>query len=529
MATYILSFITWFRKYFIQSLKLLFLRNLLVGALALFINVCSLNAQMTLIEFTTNADKLFNTYVQTDVVDYSKLKSYGPLNELINAIEKMDLSSALPNEEKAFYINAYNLIGINQVSDAYPISSVKDVDNFFDLTHTVAGQTLSLNQIEHEVLFKKYPDPRLHFVLVCGAVSCPPISDFAYSADKLDFQMEQQTRLAMMNPMIISKSGSNLEISQIFNWYQKDFGGTEATVYDFINNNRKATFPSGLKVKYQNYDWTLNDVNKIAASPKTPKKNNANRYIVSSTIPKGTFEVKLFNNLYTQQTGSNMELTDRSNFFTSTLSVFYGLSNRFNVGINTRYRQVSNDKLPVSALKVLNEPSRTGLTAIGPQIRVAPVPRWKNFSIQSSFVFNVGDELEGNATEPYIDWDGPTWWTQFFNDFSIGSYFSIFTEVDFIIDDLGAETEGHLNRISTPVTLIFSSNPDPKVTLYIIGAYSPYWQENFDYFYQYGVGGKYQFTPKVEIELLYSDFTNKFLNDTGGQAATYNLGFRVNI
>lgn len=491
----------------------------------------SIKAQMSLSEFTVKTDEVFNDYVKTDVVDYVKLKKYAPISSLVDAIAKMDLKNATPNEEKAFYINAYNLLGINQVSNAYPISSVNDIDGFFEIPHTVAGQTLTLNQIEHEVLFKKYPDPRLHFVLVCGAISCPPITDYAYTPEKLDAQMDQQTKLAVNNPIVVQKTKSNLNVSQIFKWYVKDFGGSEKGVYQFINKYRKAKFPPGLKLKYQEYDWTLNDVNANvgASAGSSDQKTNANRYIVSSTIPKGTFEIKLFNNLYSQQTGNGEMLTDRSNFFTSTLSVFYGLSSRFNIGLNTRYRQVSNDPLPASPIKVLSDPSRTGLTAIGPQIRVAPVPSWENFSIQSSFVFNVGDELEGNADQPYIDWDGPTWWTQFFNDFSIGDKFSLFTEVDFIIDDLGSEDEGHLNRISTPVTLIFSMTPNPKLTIYTIGSYSPYWQENFDYFYQFGLGTKYQFTPKYEIELLYSDFTNKFLNDTGGQAATYNLGLRVNI
>jgi len=483
---------------------------------------------MSLSEFTIKTDEVLSTYVEANVVDYVKLKKYAPLNPLVEAIAKMDLKNASPNEEKAFYINAYNLLGINQVSNAYPISTVKDIDGFFEIPHTVAGQSLTLNQIEHEVLFKKYPDPRLHFVLVCGAISCPPITDYAYTPEKLDEQLDQQTKLAVSNPIVVQKTKSNLNISQIFKWYVKDFGGSEKEVYQFINKYRKAKFPPGLKLKYQNYDWTLNDINANVSSSSSTKKTNANRYIVSSTIPKGTFEIKLFNNLYTQQTGNGEILTDRSNFLTSILSVFYGLNSRINVGLNARYRQVSNNQLPASALKVLGDPDRTGLTAIGPQIRVAPVPSWKNFSIQSSFVFEVGDDLEGNQFEPYIDWDGPTWWTQIFNDFAIGDKFSLFTEVDFLIDDLGGK-EDNLNRISTPVILIFSMTPNTKLTVYTIGGYSPYWQENFDYFYQFGLGTKYQFTPNFEIELLYSDFTNKFLNDNGGQAATYNLGIRVNI
>jgi len=255
--------------------------------------------------------------------------------------------------------------------------------------------------------------------------------------------------------------------------------------------------------------------------------------VVSSTIPKGSVEVKIFNNLYSQRTGNGESLTDRSTFFTTSISYLYGLNRRFNVGISTRYRRVRNDQLPISAFAVLGSSEagsdRTGITAFGPQIRYAPVDAWSNFSIQSAFFFSPGENLTGSATEPFIDWDGATWNTQLFNDFSIGTSFSLFTELDFLIEDIGSSADGHINRFSTPVTLIFSYNPDPKTTLYTIGSYSPFWQDNFDYFWQVGAGAKYQFTPNLELELLVTDFTNQFLTDTGGQAATFNLGFRFNI
>ena len=54
-------------------------------------------------------------------------------------------------------------------------------------------------------------------------------------------------------------------------------------------------------------------------------------------------------------------------------------------------------------------------------------------------------------------------------------------------------------------------------------------QDPYDYFYQYGVGTKYQFTPDVEIELLYTDFTNRGLRNNNGVAETINLGLRFNF
>ena len=89
--------------------------------------------------------------------------------------------------------------------------------------------------------------------------------------------------------------------------------------------------------------------------------------------------------------------------------------------------------------------SRQGITALGPQIRYAPVPKWSNFSIQSSFVFPIGSDLTGSDSQPFIDWDGATWNTQVFNDFPIGNSFSLFTEIDFLLEDIG-----HINRFFNP-------------------------------------------------------------------------------
>ena len=97
-----------------------------------------------------------------------------------------------------------------------------------------------------------------------------------------------------------------------------------------------------------------------------------------------------------------------------------------------------------------------------------------------------------------------------------------------MLEDIGGK-DNNINRFSTPVTAIFSYNPSSKITIYTLGGFSPYWQSEFDYFAQAGVGAKYQFTPNLELELLYTDFTNKFLSKTGGQAATYNLGLRFNL
>jgi len=468
-------------------------------------------------------------------VNYSSLKSDKRLAQLVNHIATADISNLDDATIQAFYINAYNLNVINKVVKSYPLKSVIDQNGFFDSSKIkVAGSSITLNQLEKDKLLKTYKDARYHFVLVCGAVGCPPITDFAYTPANLDAQLEKQTRMALNNVSFIKASNGKVELSEIFKWYKKDFGGSNESIINFINKYRTSKISKTAKIDYYNYDWGLNDlVVATGAIDGNIIPSNASRYIVSSTIPKGSVELKIFNNLYSQKTGDPSELRDRSSFFTTSVSAFYGLSSKFNIGLNTRFRKVRNNALPSSPFSVFGSEeqgsSRSGFTAIGPQIRYAPVDAWENFSIQSSFVFPIGEDLAGSSDQPYIDWSGATFNTQFFNDFSIGDKFSLFTEIDVLIEDIGSSDEGHLNRLSTPVTLIFSYVPTNKLTFYTLGGYSPYWQSEFDYFSQIGLGTKYQITPDFELELLYTDFTNKFLNENGGEAATFNMGLRVNL
>lgn len=507
---------------------------LIISSFFLFLsgNVFSQTADKA---FFNQADQFFSQYVKNGQVHYGALKNNSDLEQIVQSVEQADLSMLSETAKKAFLINAYNIHVIQLAVEAYPIQSVNEVAGFFDRKKiVVAGESLTLSKLENERLLKVYQDARLHFVLVCGAVDCPPITGFAYRPEKLDQQLDQQTRAAVNNLEFIRISESETQLSQIFKWYATDFGGNKNAILEFINRYRVEPIKSSTKVSYYNYDWSLNDSGASVKTEKTPGAN-ASRYVVSSTINKGSIEVKIFNNLYTQRTGSEGNLTDRSTFYTTLVTGLYGVSNRLNVGFTGRYRRVRNDQLPSSPLGVFGNntgdgvSNRQGITAFGPQIRYRPFDKWKNFSIQSSFEFAIGDDLTGNETQPFIDWDGATWITQFFNDFPIGNNFSFFTELDFIWEDFGSSANGRINRISTPATFIFSYNPNKKITVYGLSGFSPFWQSDFDYFFQFGVGAKYQFTPKFELELLYTDFNNRFLIETGGQAATYNLGIRFNL
>lgn len=212
-------------------------------------------------DFFSLADQFFSKYVKDGQVNYSGIKSNGTdLNNLISQIASYDLKSADVTTQKAFMINAYNILAIKGIIDKYPVKGPMSVNQFFDnKAYTVAGEKMSLNGLEKGKLYPLAQDPRLHFALVCAAVSCPKLASFAYMPDKLEKQLESQTKLALNDPQFIRNNKGKLQISEIFNWYAGDFTKTGKSVLEYINGYLNEKVPANTKTSFYTYDWSLND------------------------------------------------------------------------------------------------------------------------------------------------------------------------------------------------------------------------------------------------------------------------------
>ncbi len=231
---------------------------LIVG---LFLAVQITQAQVSS-SFFSKADAFFKTYVKEGKVKYSEIKKTPEqLNSLVTAIANANPSESDPANFQAFYINAYNILVIDGIVNNYPIKSPLNINGFFDgKKYSIAGEKRTLNSIENDILRKKFPkEPRFHFVLVCAGLGCPPIINEAYTPTKLEHQLAQQTNKAINNPSFIRYDGKRLKISQIFEWYAKDFTQFGSYV-DFINKYRKEAVPEKTKVGFYEYDWSLNEI-----------------------------------------------------------------------------------------------------------------------------------------------------------------------------------------------------------------------------------------------------------------------------
>jgi hypothetical protein len=234
------------------------MKNLLLILSLVFVSCASEANDMD--SFFKKSDVFFKKYVANSKVDYAAVKSNSSdLETLLNLTENANLNGLTDNETKAFWINAYNLHVIKGVVAKYPVKSPLDVPGFFDkIQYTVAGNKITLNDIENVKIREKYNDARIHFVLVCGANSCPPIIEGAYFPETLEKQLNEQTKLALNNPNFIKVSKGKVSVSQIFEWYKKDFITKKSNEIDFINKFRTTKISSNSKLGYYTYDWTLN-------------------------------------------------------------------------------------------------------------------------------------------------------------------------------------------------------------------------------------------------------------------------------
>jgi hypothetical protein len=226
-------------------------------------------------------------------VNYRAMKGspeYGAYLQKAALLRNFDLSQLKEREKKlAFWINLYNTMVIHGVIDWDIRESVMERNGFFTrLKYDIGGHLFSLNDIEHGILrgnsrppygfFRPFrredprfafalvpPDPRIHFTLVCGSRSCPPIG--FYTSGQIEDQLELATASFINSGEVeIIPSENLLRISQIFRWYRRDFGGNQRAIIQFLlqylDPGEKKDFlgahQEGVRVRYRSYDWSLN-------------------------------------------------------------------------------------------------------------------------------------------------------------------------------------------------------------------------------------------------------------------------------
>lgn len=212
---------------------------------------------------------LLQKYVHDGRVDYQGFKNEEQnLDRYLRVLEETDTAKLSRNEGFAFYINAYNAWTIKLILSAYPgIKSIKELGSFLKSPWQkkicrVDGKILTLDEIEHNILRPTFKDPRIHFAVNCASKSCPPLISEPYRGSILESQLDQVTRAFINDPQNNRLEDHTLYVSMILKWYSGDFNddivGFFRKYAEGDLKNRLEAAEGRIKVKYLEYDWSLN-------------------------------------------------------------------------------------------------------------------------------------------------------------------------------------------------------------------------------------------------------------------------------
>jgi Protein of unknown function, DUF547 len=211
--------------------------------------------------------------------DREALKAY---LDSLSAVSRAAFDGFSKAQQQAFLMNAYNAFTVELILSKYPnLQSIRDLGSLLKKPWSIKnvpllGDTVTLDNIEHDMLRKRgsYDDPRVHFAVNCASIGCPMLREEAFVAERLEAQLEEQTRRFMSDRSRnrYDSASGKLELSKIFDWYGDDFkqghkgiGSLAAFAARYAElladapADRDKLRGQQVAVAFLDYDWKLND------------------------------------------------------------------------------------------------------------------------------------------------------------------------------------------------------------------------------------------------------------------------------
>ncbi len=190
------------------------------------------------------------------------------LADYIDAMTALDPRRYSRDEQMAYWINLYNALTVRVVLEHPDDRSIRSMGRSWfsgpwdDVVASVAGEPLTLNDIEHRILRPIWRDHRIHYAVNCASLGCPNLSRTAYDGVRIDAQLDAAERDFLQSPRAVAfDARGRLTLSSIFDWYQSDFAADEQALLEHLAT-RLPDVAERLRdyqgrVRYA-YDWSLN-------------------------------------------------------------------------------------------------------------------------------------------------------------------------------------------------------------------------------------------------------------------------------
>lgn len=211
-------------------------------------------------------------------------ESTDEITQILANVSPDELYADLKNEshKKAFWMNIYNAyvqIILLENPELFEDRNSWFGYNFFSSPQvTIAGKELSFDDIEHGIMRRSKVkislgylnqwfvddfierfwwdevDPRIHFALNCGAISCPYIAVF--DPDRVEEQLELTTHQYLTENTDWYPDENRVEVTRLMSWFRGDFGGVSGAI-DMIKDLGIIPQNADPSVDFKEYDWTL--------------------------------------------------------------------------------------------------------------------------------------------------------------------------------------------------------------------------------------------------------------------------------
>jgi hypothetical protein len=231
-------------------------------------------------------DQILDVNVRDGLVYYRALKS--ERGRLDRYIASLNVPAATydkwsKGQQMAFWVNAYNAFVLQTVVNHYPLSgTIKQIPGAFDkASFRAANRTVTLDQIEKAIL-PTFKEPRLYLALGRGAVGSGRLRSEAYTADRLDKQLQELQAEFVTNRNLFQtdRLANQVSVTPIFSWREADFVAAYADKADPVYAQRspiekaiiafvtphllpleKELFQQNqFRVTFLEMDWRLNDL-----------------------------------------------------------------------------------------------------------------------------------------------------------------------------------------------------------------------------------------------------------------------------
>lgn len=217
-------------------------------------------------------DRLLAEGTRDGFVDYGYMQEHrAELDAYLDRVAQANLAELDEDHLMALLMNAYNALTVRSILDHRPVESIRDIPGVWkETTHTVGGQELTLDEIEHNLLRPFWKDPRIHFAVNCASGSCAPLPPWAFSGDEVEAQLEERSRAFLSSPDNVRIEGGALLVSKYFDWYGADFtqegwDPRAETIPAFIARYARPEVAAWIEeqggdppLRFLDYDWSLN-------------------------------------------------------------------------------------------------------------------------------------------------------------------------------------------------------------------------------------------------------------------------------